>query len=181
MWVAIPILYAAGMRRTLLLMLLAAGSLVALLIELGRVRVAFVGDAFLRVTRPLLRAHEHRKWSGATWLLLSFLLVVALFPPPIAIAAMWAVSVGDASAALVGRAIGGYRIGGSPKTLAGSVACAVVTLVGALFVADLAIVESVIGGLVSAVAEWPSAPGDDNIRIGLAVATGILLSHMAFS
>lgn len=181
LWAAVPLVYAGGVQRGLLIVLLGASVLIALVVEFGRMRVPIIGNAFMRVTRPLLRAHEHHQWSGATWLLISFLLLVLIFPPSIAIAGMWAVSVGDASAALIGRAVGRRRFPGSSKTLIGSTACAVTTFAGLLLVADLSTVESVIGGLIAAGAEWPIGLGDDNIRIGIAVATGILLSHMAFS
>jgi dolichol kinase len=152
-----------------------------MVVEFARSRSVHVRTVFDRATGLLLRAHEHHRWSGATWLLLSFLLVVLMFDAPIAIAAMWAVSVGDASGAIVGRTIGRHRIGRSLKSIEGSVACAVATAAGALLVADLSPILSVIAGIVAAAAEWPARPLDDNLRIGLVVAAGILLSRMVFS
>ena len=49
--------------------------------------------------------------AALPWLLLAFALVTWLCPRPTAIAAMWAVSVGDAAAAVVGRAVGRRRLG----------------------------------------------------------------------
>jgi dolichol kinase len=104
-----------------------------------------------------------------------------LFDAPIAIGAMWAVAVGDASAALVGRLLGRHRIGRSAKTIEGSIACMVMTALGALLIAGLSPMLSMAAGLIAATAEWPSWPLDDNIRIGVTVGVGILLCHMAFS
>jgi dolichol kinase len=180
-WGLIPLLYAAGMDRPTLLILLCVALAVALATETARRRVPVVGESFTRLLRPLLRLHEHQGWSGATWLLVSFLLVTLLFPRSVAIASMWAVAIGDAVAALVGRMVGGYRMPGSRKTIAGSAACAVATTIGAVLVAQLPIAESLVAGATASVAEWPDAPLDDNLRIGLLVGAGILLSHMAFS
>jgi len=152
-----------------------------MVVEIARTRSERVRIIFDRATGLLLRQHEHREWSGATWLLLSFLLVALLFPAPIAIAAMWAVAVGDASAAIVGRAIGRYRIGHSRKSVEGSIACAAVTIVGAMLLAKLSLITSIVAGIVAAGAEWPARPLDDNMRIGIAVGAGILLSRMVFS
>jgi hypothetical protein len=112
----VPVAYAAGVPREPLLALLAVLLVAAFLVELTRRRVHLVRQAFHRATHPLLRAHEHERLSGATWLLVAFVLVVWLCPRAMAIAAMWAVAVGDAAAAVVG---GG---GGAPPRHARQVA-----------------------------------------------------------
>ena len=181
--VVVPLAYAAGLvtRRPLAaLVLLLFG--VALAVELGRARSERVRARFARATGALLRAHEHHRWAGATWLLGAFALSLLLFPRAVAVAAMWAVSVGDASAAVVGRTLGRHRLlAGSTKTLEGSVACAVATFVGASLVARLGPGASVVAALAAAAAEAPSRPLDDNVRVALAVGGGILLWRMAFS
>jgi dolichol kinase len=181
LWSVVPIAYALGVARTTLLAGLLGACTCAMIVELGRSRSVHVRTVFHRATGLLLREHEHHRWSGATWLLLSFLLVVLLFDGPIAIAAMWAVAVGDASGAIVGRIIGRHRIGRSLKTVEGSIACAVATAGGAALVAGLSLSVSIIAGVIAAAAEWPARPFDDNLRIGLGVGAGILLSRMVFS
>ena len=180
-WAIVPIVYALGVPREIVLLALAIACLIALVIEVGRSYSTSFGAVFTRHTGILLRQHEHRRWSGATWLLLSFLIAVLLFEPPVAIAAMWAVAVGDAAAAIVGRTIGRHRVGRSAKTVEGSLACALITFVGAWGIAQLAPMPSVVAGILAALAEWPAGPLDDNMRIGLAVGGGILLWRMAFS
>ena len=180
-WAVVPIVYALGLPRQVVLISLAIACAVALAIEIGRATSSSFGVAFTRRTGILLREHEHRRWSGATWLLLSFLLSVLIFERPIAIAAMWAVAVGDAAAAIAGRTIGRHRLGRSAKTIEGSVACALVTTAGALGIAQLPPMPSVVAGMMAALGEWPAGPLDDNVRIGLAVGGGILLWRMAFS
>jgi dolichol kinase len=180
-WAIVPVAYALGIRRDIVLAGLGLACVIAITVEVARGRSARFGAFFHRGTGLLLREHERRRWSGATWLLLSFLLCVLIFERPAAIAAMWAVAVGDAVAAIVGRTIGRHRIGRSAKTIEGSIACAAVTAIGAFAIASLGPVSSVVAGIAAAVSEWPAGPLDDNMRIGLAVGGGILLCRMAFS
>jgi len=145
----------------------------AFLVELTRRRVHLVRQAFHRATHPLLRAHEHERLSGATWLLVAFVLVVWLCPRSMAIAAMWAVAVGDAAAAVVGRWLGRHRLGAHGKSLEGSLACAAATAAGALVVARLGPGAALAAGVAAAVAEWPTHPLDDNLRVAGAVALAV--------
>ena len=181
LWAIVPVAYGLGVPRRLLLGGLLAACATAVIIETARSHSPRVRVIFDRATGMLLREHEQHRWSGATWLLFSFLLAVLLFDAPIAIAAMWAVAVGDASAAIVGRTMGRYRIGRSLKSIEGSIACAAATTLGAVLIAELSPVLGIIAGIVAAAAEWPARPFDDNMRIGIGVGVGILLSRMVFS
>lgn len=179
---AVPVVYASGLiaRRWLAaLVLLLLG--VALAVELGRARSERLREHFTRATGALLRTHEHHRWSGATWLLAAFAAAILLFPSAVAVAAMWAVSIGDAGAAIVGRSVGRLRVAALGKTLEGSVACAALTFVGARFVARLDVGACVVAAIAAALAEAPRRPLDDNVRVALAVGGGILLWRMAFS
>ena len=170
---AVPLAYAAGMPRSPLLGGLAVLVLTALLVEMTRRRVALVRSTFVRVTRPLLRAHEHEGLSGATWMLVAFALAVWLLPRDVAIAATWAVAVGDASAAIVGRAFGRIRVGAHGKSLEGSLACLVATALGAALVARLGPGASIAAGVAAAAAELPGRPLDDNLRVAAAVPLAV--------
>ena len=181
LWALVPLAYAFGAPRKLVLGGLVVACTCAVIVEIARTHSDRVRLVFDRATGLLLREHERHRWSGATWLLLSFLLVVTLFDAPVAIAAMWAVAVGDASAAIVGRTIGRHRPGNSRKSIEGSIACAIASGAGAWLLAQLSPATSIIAGISAASAEWPARPLDDNMRIGLGVGVGILLSRMAFS
>ena len=121
-------------------------------------------------------------------MLLAFIGVVALAPRAAAIASMWAVAVGDAAAAVVGRTLAHRRevraaargqtfTPGARKSVAGSAACFVATLVGALWLAGLGPVVSVAAALAATLAEWPRVPLDDNLRVAGAVAGVVMLCN----
>jgi dolichol kinase len=171
----IPVAYAAGLPRAWLLWLLTALCAAAVAAELGRGRHERTRALVERAAGRLFREHERERWSGATWLAVALLAAALLFPRDVAVATMWAVSVGDAAAAVVGRTLGRRASRGAGKSLAGSLACAGAAAVGALLVARLPPVESLTAAAVAALAERPRAPFDDNIRIVLAVGGSLLL------
>ena len=167
------------MPRAVAATALAALALIALLVELARARTATGARWFARAFTPLLRAHEGHALTGATWLLASMCLGVALLPLPAAIAATWAAAVGDAAAALVGMRWGRHRSPRDGKSLEGSLACAAASFAGAWLVARLAPPLALVAALVAAVAERLPWPRDDNARlvalVGLATAVGLAL------
>lgn len=184
-FVVVPVSYALGFPRGLLVLALGAASIAAVTIELARVWHTPTRELFARWVGALLREHEHIRWSGATWLVLSMLGLAALAPRQVAIAAMWAISAGDAAAALVGRAFdrepaAAPELSGR-KTVRGSIACFVMSLVGALALAGLSPVESIVAAVLATAAERPRGWVDDNVRIAFFVAVGILLWHKMFS
>jgi dolichol kinase len=176
----IPVLYAAGLSRRTLLVVLTSGLVAALVVEVARWRSSRARAVFDVGVGALLRDHEVNGVSGATWLIIALLIAVSFFPRDVAVAAMCAVSLGDAAAAVVGR---GLRRSSSSqrKSVAGSAACFTVTVVAARMIANLAWREAILAGVLASAAEWPRRPLDDNIRIALAVGCGILLWRMGFS
>ncbi|NUR18376.1 MAG: hypothetical protein HOQ12_02465 [Gemmatimonadaceae bacterium] len=157
-------------------MTLGALAVIALLVEGARRSSVHAARAFDRVCAPLLRAHETRALTGATWLLASMCAAVALLPRDAAITATWAAAVGDAAAALVGMRFGRHRSLRDGKSLEGSVACIIATLAGAWLLARLTFPLAFIASLVAAIAERLPWPRDDNARlvalVGVAVVVG---------
>ena len=151
--------------------LLSAAVVVALAVEFARHR----GQAFARWfdarVGALLRGHEAQALSGATWLALGMWSAAMLAPTGAAIAALWAGAVGDASAAIVGRTAARMRTTPAVgKSLVGAVAGALATTAGVLWLTEATRWEAVALGGIAALAEWPTRPGDDNLRVVLAVA-----------
>jgi dolichol kinase len=156
--------------RTLKIALAVAAS-AALATELLRFASPRFSRAFDAVFGALLRAHERRAVSGATWLALGMTAVAWLAPSRAAVIALWAAAVGDAAAALVGRAVARLRGAASTqKSLSGSFAAALSTTLGAIWLVAAPLWIALTLGAVAAAAEWPTRPLDDNVRIVGAVA-----------
>lgn len=155
---------------------LGAAVVVALIVEFARYRGGAFGAVFSARLGALLRVHERTALSGATWLAIGMWGAAMLAPVPAAIAALWAAAVGDAAAALVGRAL--QRLRGrsaNTKSLSGSLAAAVISMLGILWLTPASLTIAAALGIVAALAEWPRRPGDDNVRVAWSVATAAVL------
>lgn len=171
---ALPVAWGTGLASaTTIRWLLGLTVLVALIVEWARARSPAVGALFTRAVGPLLREHEARALTGATWLAIAMWGAAMLAPERAAIAALWAAAVGDASGALVGRLVPRAATA-SGKTLAGSLAVAVTTTAGVLWLLGASVVTASGLGLAAALAERPRGPGDDNLRVTLATVLAAL-------
>ncbi len=154
---------AATVRSALTLALV-----VAVAAEVLRARSRRVAARFNALVGALLKPHERTAMTGATWLAAAMLLAVVVLPAPAARAALWAGAAGDAAAALAGTA---FAAGAASrgKTLIGSLACGLTTALGAWWLGPTPWAAAAVLGVVAAAAEWPARPGDDNLRVTLAV------------
>lgn len=159
-------------RRLAFSLLLAAFAL-SLVIEFYRLWQRSFGHTFYRLFGMILRRHELRDFTGATYLMFSAMLCVAFFDPLIAFCAMAYLSIGDTFAALVGMSFGKRKFLGMSKSLEGSLGCFISTLIfGAVFLRHP--VLAVVGALAATLAELWRIPVDDNVKIPL--TSGIALS-----
>lgn len=165
--------------RPAALSLLAAAVGMALVIELSRREVRWVRYHFLSRTRTLLRSHERRGLSGATFMAIGYLVAASAFPRPVAVVAMLYNGLGDAVAALVGRRWGRHRLR-SGKSWEGAGAAFAVNLGCGLFVPGIPLAAAAFGALAATLLELLPLPFDDNLRItvggGLALWTALLLT-----
>lgn len=175
----VPISYAAGVSQAVVVWVLVLALAVALAVEIGRHQSVRARTLFDTTVGGLLREHERRGPSGATWLVLSLLVAAVVFPRDVAIAAMCAVALGDAAAAIIGRAIA--RGTAHRKSFGGSTACFAASAIAARAIAGFAWREALLVGALATLAERPRRPLDDNLRIAIAVGCGILLWRMGFS
>lgn len=150
---------------------LSVAAALALGVEALRIRSSQFRAAFDAAFETLLRPHERRALTGATWLALAMAAVLWFAPRAAAIAALWAAAVGDAAAAVVGRAATRWR-GAAPagKSLVGSVAALVVTAAGVWWLTPASATIALVLGTVAAAAERPAWSLDDNVRVAIAVA-----------
>lgn len=117
-----------------MVLLISLGLLIAGTVEILRFTSLPFGRLFERLFRSLLRDQESTHLTGATYLILGFLLTTLLFPREEAIFGMFVTGFSDAAAALVGRTLGRHKLPGG-KTLEGSLAffAATFVLAGAMF------------------------------------------------
>ncbi len=163
-----PLSWGLGLvTRAELLLVLGAALAVSLLLEAGRRGSPAMRAWFERWFGFMLRGHEATQLTGATWILGAMLLAVWLFPERAALCALWGGVVGDAAAALVGRAVAA-RAATQGKTWAGSIACAVSSAIGPLWLAQSGLLAAAAIGVAAALAERPKLALDDNARVAIA-------------
>jgi dolichol kinase len=162
-----PVSWAFGWLTTQQMRLIAAALFAgAAAVELLRRSSPAVQAKFVQLFGRLLRAHEHRAITGATWGAFSMLVVTLALPRAAAQTALWAAVAGDGSGAVVGQLWQHLR--GTPqvgKTIAGSVAVMVATALGAWWLVGASPAVALTIGAATAVAEHPRGPIDDNIRV----------------
>ncbi len=169
---SIPIGLWLGLPQQTIAALLVVLFGIACTVELLRRRSATFADRFTATVGGMLRPHEVRRGiTGATWLLAAFAITLLVAPRSAAIAATWAGAVGDASAAIIGRQWSQGR-GMTGKTHAGSVACAIISALGAFGFAGFGLAQAALLGALAALVERPTVDVDDNVRVTLAVALG---------
>ena len=159
--------YFLDLSKSQMLTIMVSITLLMILIDISRIRQwAFWRNFAQQFWAPIIRKHEHDgDFTGATYILLSVCFTVALFAKPIAIAALAFIMVGDTFAALIGRRFGRHRFGN--KSIEGSSACLVGTLLVAFITPQLAISVAVFGALVATVVEALPLKIDDNLSVPL--------------
>lgn len=140
----------------------------AIAIDLVRIHEHRARAWFRRFFGQLIREHERFNLLGSTYLLLAALLAIEVFPRPIAAAALGYTVLGDAVAALAGRAWGRTRVFG--KSLEGFAAGTVACLAWAAWLGaggHLPWGIAIAGALVASLVELLPIPLDDNLGITL--------------
>ncbi|MDZ4182819.1 MAG: phosphatidate cytidylyltransferase [Candidatus Cloacimonadaceae bacterium] len=171
--------YLLDFNRKLTFYLLLAAFVVSMTVEFYRFWQKSFKKTFYRMFGLILRRHELRDFTGATYLIFSAMICVAFFEPIIAFCAMAFVSIGDTFAAMIGMNFGKRKFLGMKKSLEGSLACFVSTFIFALFFLGSPI-QALFGSIAATGAELLDIPVDDNLKIPLISAlvmtlTGIMI------
>ena len=105
--------------RSIMLIIVGILTLISIFIEILRKRSKYIKNIFERHFDFMLRQNEiEGSFTGATWLLLGNFLTIFAFPIFVAVPALLYLSIGDATAALVGKNFRRFTIG--RKSLVGS-------------------------------------------------------------
>ena len=164
-----------GQRQfALLFALLTAG---AIALDLLRLHDQRVKGFFRKFFGEMIREHEAFGLLGSTYLLLSALLAIEIFPQPLAATALGFTVVGDAFGALVGRAYGRHRF--FNKSLEGAAGCLLACLAWAGCVGLVLHVPAHIllaGALTATIVEMLPIPLDDNL--GITLGAGFVMKFL---
>ena len=153
-----------GQLRTLLIVLV----VVAMTLDLLRLHAPRVRQFFRRFFGEMIREHEQLSLLGSTYLLLAALLAIEIFPQPVAAASLGFTVLGDAFAAMAGKAWGRTRL--FKKTIEGALAGFAACLAWAAFLAGaghLPWVTVLCGAVAASLIELLPIPLDDNLGITL--------------
>lgn len=162
---AIPIGYALTSRETALTVLLLL-FLGFLSVDLLRRYHRGIGSLFQRYfIGTVLRENETNRLMGSTYFLLASVLVIWLFPKPIAMVSVLILIISDTCAAWVGKGIG--RVAIFTKTLEGSLAFLFSAFLIVWSYPGLNRLSGSLAALGATVIELLPIPIDDNLTIPL--------------
>jgi len=172
-------------NRKLMFYVMLAALAIMLVIEFYRFWQKSFRKTFWWIFGLMLRRHELRDFTGATYLLFSAMLCVAFFEPVIVFFALSFLALGDTFAAMVGINMGRRKVGNGKKSLEGSLACFVVCFSYALLFGlhpdfYLHPVVAFTGALAATLAELSRLPVDDNVEMPLVSALAMTLAKIIF-
>ena len=183
---SIPLVY-YWITKAQALSILIPLALVLGVLDVVRLYHPATGRLYSKYLGFLLRAHERtehgRKLNGATYVLLSAIICVLLFPKVIVITAFAVLIISDTSAALIGRRFGRHRF--LNKSLEGSTAFFLSGLIVVALAPKIAWspVEYAIGAgaiLLGTIVEASPVPLDDNLSIPLSIGAAMWVMYAAF-
>jgi dolichol kinase len=145
------------------------------LVEVVRFQAGPINRWLTGLVRPLMKEREHRAVFGSTWVLIATVIVLFTMDQPVAVLALFYLSLGDPAAAAVGERWGRHRLLG--KSIEGSAAfLAAAFAIGSLLVGatlDTTYAVMAVGALAAMAAELAPLPLDDNLKVPLA-AGGVM-------
>lgn len=141
---------------------------------------SFIQRWFGFMMRQSERAEDGRVViNGATWVLVSFVLVVLLFPLRLSAAGFFLFIIGDAFAALFGQRFGRHRWPGSTRTIEGTTAFIISGVLAASIFPGLTPVSCIPAVVLGAAAEVLPGPLNDNVRVPIVIAAALFTLEIA--
>lgn len=171
--------YVFKFNRLLMFIILLATLIFLLGLELYRLQIPTFRKLFHRLFGMVMRHHERRDFTGATFMIFSGLLSVVFFKDMIAFLAMSYLSIGDTFAAIVGKAVGKRKFIRSNKSIEGSLACFTSIMIFAIiFSGGLNPWVYSLGAIAATIAEAWEIPVDDNLKIPIISGIVMTLVHI---
>nr|MBN2276716.1 hypothetical protein [candidate division Zixibacteria bacterium] len=166
--------YVLGLSRSEGLIIMIPITLLMIMIDISRLRGWELWDRIGWLIRPMLRRTETGgDFTGATYILVTACLVIAIFSKPIAVASLAFIIAGDPPSALIGSRWGKRRF--KNKSFEGSLSFLAAALIVALITPGLPLTVTLIGAVVATVTEAVSFEIDDNITVPLVSGLAMFL------
>ena len=184
---AFPVFYLFT-SRNLNIVILSVALTILVAIDVLRYYSKNFRNFYFRMLRHILRTFEQNDhqviFTGATYLMFSFLMMVVIFPKPIAISSLFVLVFCDSIAALIGRNFGQSKIGS--KTIEGSIAffftgIIVILLAPKLTAQFMEYFSAVSALLITTIVELLPLKLDDNITIPFTFAIIYYLTFKIFT
>lgn len=173
---SIPIIY-YYITKELALTILIPLALFSVIVDLGRYFIPSLKKPFYAIFGFLLRDHEknenNKKLNGATYVLLSSVIMISFFPKVIVVTAFTVLILSDTFAALIGRKFGRHKF--LSKSLEGSLTFFVFGVIIVFFSPKIGagVIEYVIGiiavALGTIVENISFGYADDNLTIPISI------------
>ena len=174
---SIPVVY-YFIPRTLALELIVPVTVAFVLVDLARYDVPFVSGLFYRFFGFMLRKHEvdgqRHALNGASYLLISAVICISIFPKLIMVGSFTVLILADAASAVFGKRFGRHKIFPQrrlPKSYEGSLAFIIAGVLAVLLTpkVNYSLAEYVIGAASVGVASFAEVLSygivDDNLAI----------------
>ena len=161
-----PILYTSSLgNKSSVLFLLVLLTIFSISLEILRNRNKLLEIAFNRSFSFMLREEEKKgQVTGATWLLISFTTTISIFSKDIAFPAMIFLTIGDSSAAVIGKLLPVGQIGS--KHISGSIAGFLSSFIVIFYLNhNISILVVLIGAFVAMFIELIPLRVNDNLTI----------------
>jgi dolichol kinase len=164
------------------LILIGALFLFTILMEILRLQVAGVNKVLVSLVGPMLKDTEISHPTGVGYFLGGILLCLLLFGREVTLASIAILSVGDPTAAVIGRRWGRVRIG--EKSLEGTIGFFAGAMAAGMvfqgFWPGISMVTFSMGALIGAVVELLPLNIDDNLLLPLAAGLAMEVSIRVF-
>jgi dolichol kinase len=182
---SIPVIY-YFIPQSNAIIILGILTFLAIVLDVSRHFFPVVGKLFYMIFGFLLRKHEvngnKKNLNGATYVFISALLGVILFPKVLFITAFTILIISDSSAALIGRKFGNHKF--LAKSLEGTLAFFISASIVVLFTPKLngSLTEYLIGILAAAIGAIVEnisfGYADDNLSIPMAVGFSMWILYI---